>query len=136
MKTLQEAYEILKDNARYSSESCEGFVYLSQIRELLEEKPKYNQSLIDKVHNREAVIEVDDFAIIKDLINFIYPDDPYLEDGLSRERIVYYTHKNPCFNLKGNIYSNKYFWCNSFYDPSNIEMEDKPRIKASEFILK
>lgn len=49
-------------------------------------KPKYNQSLINKVHNREAVIEVDDFTIIKDLINFMYPDDPYLEDEFESRR--------------------------------------------------
>ncbi|WP_396197424.1 hypothetical protein [Flavobacterium sp.] len=32
---LSDAYEILKQNVRYSSGDCEGFVYLSQIEELL-----------------------------------------------------------------------------------------------------
>jgi len=33
--SLKEAYEILKQNVRYSSGTCPGFVYLSQIEELL-----------------------------------------------------------------------------------------------------
>lgn len=33
--TLKEAYEILKKNTKYSSGTCPGFVYLSQIEELL-----------------------------------------------------------------------------------------------------
>lgn len=37
---LQEAYEILKTNARYSSGQCEGFVYLSQIEELIDKCSK------------------------------------------------------------------------------------------------
>jgi hypothetical protein len=32
---LSDAYEILKQNVRYSSGDCQGFVYLSQIEELL-----------------------------------------------------------------------------------------------------
>lgn len=32
---LSDAYEILKQNVRYSSGDCEGFVYLSQIEEML-----------------------------------------------------------------------------------------------------
>lgn len=32
---LSDAYEILKQNVRYSSGTCPGFVYLSQIEELL-----------------------------------------------------------------------------------------------------
>ena len=32
---LSDAYEVLKQNVRYSSGSCPGFVYLSQIEELL-----------------------------------------------------------------------------------------------------
>jgi hypothetical protein len=32
---LRDAYEILKQNVRYSSGDCIGFVYLSQIEELL-----------------------------------------------------------------------------------------------------
>ncbi len=33
--SLKEAYEILNKNVRYSSDTCPGFVYLSQIEELL-----------------------------------------------------------------------------------------------------
>lgn len=33
--SLKEAYEILKKNTKYSSGTCPGFVYLSQIEELL-----------------------------------------------------------------------------------------------------
>jgi len=33
--SLSDAYEILKKNAKYSSGTCPGFVYLSQIEELL-----------------------------------------------------------------------------------------------------
>jgi len=33
--SLSDAYEILKNNIRYSSGTCHGFVYLSQIEELL-----------------------------------------------------------------------------------------------------
>jgi hypothetical protein len=33
--SLSDAYEILKNNIRYSSGTCTGFVYLSQIEELL-----------------------------------------------------------------------------------------------------
>lgn len=32
---LSDAYQILKQNVRYSSGDCKGFVYLSQIEELL-----------------------------------------------------------------------------------------------------
>jgi len=32
---LRDAYDVLKENARYSSPTCGGFVYLSQIEELL-----------------------------------------------------------------------------------------------------
>jgi len=135
MITLQEAYDMLKANAHYSSGQCEGFVYLSQIRELLEAKPKYNQELIDKVHNREAVIEVDDFTIIKDLINFMYPDDPYLEsvDEYDFQRTIFGT--SPICSYPQSEYYGKYYWFSNFLD-NNREMETKPRIKASEFIVK
>lgn len=123
--TLQEAYEILKANARYSSSVCEGFVYLSQIRELLEVKPKYNQSLIDKVHNREAVIEVDGFEGIRDLINYIYPDDPFLIDEFLHLRLHYYTSRNKD--------RRKFSWASNL--GLDVEIESKPRIKASEFLL-
>lgn len=97
-------------------------------------KPKYNQSLIDKVHNREAVIEVDDFTIIKDLINFIYPDDPYLEDDdeYGCHRDIYGTSLNDA--PKESQYYGKHYWFSSFTG-NNLDMQDKPRIKASEFLL-
>lgn len=126
MKTLQEAYEILKANARYSSGQCEGFVYLSQIEELLEFKPtKYNQELVEKVRNREIVIEVDGFEGIKDLINYIYPDDPFLVDEFLHLRIHYFTQK------KGG---GKYFWASNI--GTDAVIENKPRVKASEFLVK
>lgn len=46
--TLREAYEILKANAHYSSGQCEGFVYLSQIEELLEKCSKTKEGRIIK----------------------------------------------------------------------------------------
>jgi hypothetical protein len=50
---LQEAYNILKENARYLGNDCEGFVYLSQIRELLEseEMPLKDAKEILRKHN-------------------------------------------------------------------------------------
>ena len=132
--TLQEAYDTLKTNAHYSSGQCDGFVYLSQIRELIESKPKYNQELIDKVHNREAVIEVDDFTIIKDLINFMYPDDPYLEDEYQKFRLNCFSIENPFFNDKLREVYQKHYWGSNF--SGHEDMETKPRIKASEFIVK
>ena len=130
--TLQEAYDILKANARYSSSVCDGFVYLSQIRELLEVKPKYKQSLINKIHNREAVIEVDGFGGIRDLINYIYPDDPFDTSEEHIERTYYGT--SPHCPYPQSEHYGKYYWF-SFFTEMNEDMIDKPRIKASEFLL-
>ena len=125
MKTLQEAYEILKANARYSSADCEGFVYLSQIEELLG-KPKYNQELIEKIKNREIVIEVDGFEGIKDLINYIYLDDPFLVDDFLHLRTHYFTQRK--------MVEGKYFWASN--TGTDEVMEDKPRVKAIDFLKK
>lgn len=97
-------------------------------------KPKYNQELIDKVHNREAVIEVDDFTIIKDLINYIYPDDPYLGDNDGRLTLRTYYGTSPNCTYTQNECHVKYYWF-SFFTEMNEDMKTKPRIKASEFIL-
>lgn len=82
---------------------------------------KYNQELVEKVRNREIVIEVDGFEGIKDLINYIYPDDPYLEDGYESKRFFYYTHneKDKC-----------YYWGSAFYNGH------KEKVKAIEFLVK
>jgi hypothetical protein len=131
--TLKEAYDMLKRNVRYSSADCAGFVYLSQIEELLQNQ-KYDMDLVAKIHNREAVIDVDDFSIIKDLINFIYPDDPYLEDEHETKRVIYYSMENPFFNYKITKYYKKYFWGSNINESK--EMDTKPRINASQFLLK
>ena len=132
--TLKEAYEILKRNIRYSSGTCSGFVYMSQIEELLQ-MPKYDMNLVAKIHNREAIIAVDDFDIIKDLINFIYPDDPYLEDEHIGSRKEYFTVENIWFNQEGSEYYQKRYWSNNFVGKDEF-MEGKPRINASQFLLK
>jgi hypothetical protein len=132
--TLKDAYEILKRNIRYSSGTCPGFVYMSQIEELLQNQ-KYDMDLVAKVRNREAVIAVDDFSIIKDLINSIYPDDPYLEDDHIGSRREYFTVENIWFNQNGSEYYQKRYWSNHFIGKDEF-METKPRINASQFLLK
>ena len=49
---LEEAYKILKENVRYSHSSCEGFVYLSQIKELLNKE----ESHVDKLATNIAEV--------------------------------------------------------------------------------
>jgi len=56
MITLQEAYNILKANAHYSSGQCEGFVYLSQIEELLEDE-WVEQIVCDDCNGTGSVME-------------------------------------------------------------------------------
>lgn len=96
---------------------------------------KYNQELVEKVRNREIVIEVDGFEGIKDLINYIYPDDHYLEDEFQRFRLNYFSLENPFFNdkLRVEVYRKSY-WGSNF--AGHEDMENKPRVKAIEFLVK
>lgn len=90
-----------------------------------DEKPKYNQKLIEKVRNRDIVIEVDGFEGIKDLIDYIYPGDQFLVDEFLHKRKFYFTTYKE---------KNKVFWASNI--AIHEDMKGKPRIKASEFIVK
>jgi len=97
---------------------------------------KYNEELVNKVKNHEVMIKIDDWDIIGDLVNYIYPKDHWKERIHNDPRRFIYTMYNPkYYDFKPNA---PLFWgCNMDLTMAGFQGKSGMKVaNASEFLIK
>jgi hypothetical protein len=97
---------------------------------------KYNQELVNKVKNHEVMIKIDDWSIIEDLVNHIYPNDKWPPKRDIESRKFVYTMYNPKY-YNFNSDAPLYWGCN--VDLNNDGFKGKSGmavVNASKFLIK